>query len=324
MTQRKLFIGPSTIGQMEVVEEISNEELFINPLNLPKIDTYTITFDYLIQCGVDTFATSSLEESDRFVSTEHEKRFHDFLKEKTVNISKTKVYNAYNSIENIFQYYLPDNYYKVEKYHSIWGLKALLQDLMVASSTGTSLFRRIDTITQDLEKARDLIPLELFLPIKFLINSICQDTVDLPYVRHFLNKDDIKRFEKVFESKDFLEYKLAHSILDVESSKKKSAISKIQEKSINLYHKYSGLVNIKRGILTTLSVTPKLVDSTFGKLPGSIADSASKILTNIIATDRRIILYDYGPIYNEIYWERIILPLKEKIREEEEQKRGKK
>lgn len=304
---------------MGVVQEISNEDLFIDALNIPRINTYAITFNYLVQSGVDVFVTGSLKDHHRFLSeSKNDKRLYDFLKEKAINIPDKKIEVAYKSIEDIFQYYLPENYFRDEKYQEIWGIKSLLHDLMIASNTGTSLFRKVNTITEDLEKAKDLLPLELYLPIKYLINSICQDTIDLPRTNHYLNKEDIKRFENVFNEKSFLDYKSSHSTLDNLITPKKNALLNIQNNSINLYRKYSGLINIKKGILTTLSVTPKLVDATFGKIPGTIADLAAKLLTNMIDTNRRIVIYDYEPIYNEIFYERILIPMKKKIKEERE------
>ncbi len=304
---------------MSMVEEISNEDLFINSLDIPRINTYAITFDYLIQCGVDTLATGSLKDYESFVSDNHEKKLYNFLKEKAINLSEKKIESAYKSIEDIFQYYLPENYFKDEKYQALWSIKTLLQDIMIASNTGTSLFRKVSTITQDLEKSKELLPLELYHPIKHLIKSICQDTVDLPNTKRYLNNEDFKRFENVFKEKTFLDYKMAHSTLDSEDISKNTALANIQKNSINLYRKHSGLINIKKSILTTLSVTPKLVDVTFGKIPGAVADLATKLLSNIIDTNRRIIIYDYEPIYNEMFLERVLIPMKEKIRKERDE-----
>lgn len=316
MSNRKLYVSPYLIGQMSVVEDISNEELFIKALNIPQVNTYAITFDYLVQCGVDAFAINSMENYKHFLSDKHEKRLHNFLKEKTINIPEKKIENAIKSIEDIFQFYLPDNYYKDKKYQEVFNIKTLLQDIMIASNTGTSLFRKVSTITQDLEKSKEVLPLELFLPIKYLINSICQDTIDLPNTKHYLSKEDFKRFENVFKEKTFLDYKTAHSSLDNDKINKNTALSNIQKNSVNFYRKHNGLINIKKSILTTLSVTPKIVDVTFGKIPGTVADLASKLLTNLIDTKRRIVIYDYEPIYNEIFLERVLIPMKEKIKEE--------
>lgn len=321
MSNRRLYVSPYLIGQMSVVEEISNEDIFIEALNIPQINTYAITFDYLVQCGVDVFAINSKENYENFFSDKHEKRLNNFLKEKTISISEKKVQNALKSIEDIFQYYLPENYYKEEKYREVFSIKTLLQDIMIASSTGTSLFRKVSTITQDLEKSKEVIPLELFLPIKYLINSICQDTIDLPNTKHFLSNEDFKRFENVFKEKTFLDYKTAHSSLDNEEINKSTALSNIQKNSVNLYRKHNGLINIKKSILTTLSVTPKIVDVTFGKIPGTVADLASKLLSNFIDTKRRIVIYDYEPIYNEIFLERVLIPMKEKIKQEREEEK---
>lgn len=324
MSQRKLYIGPSLIGQMGVIEEISNEDLFVNSLNIPRINTYSITFDYLIQCGVDKFVTGSLKDYEKFISTSHDKKLYKYLREKAVNISDEKINNTYKAIEDIFQYYLPEDYYKDDKYQGIWSIKSLLQDLLIASNTGTSLFRRVNTITEDLLEAKEILPLELYNPIKYLITSISHDTVDLPHTKYNLNKEDIERFEKVFKEKSYYDYKLAHSSLDDNKTFKSKALANIQEKSIRLYQKHNGLINIKRNILTTLSVTPQIVDATFGKIPGTIADLASKLLANIIDTERRIVIYDYSPLYNEIYYERVLVPLTKKIQEEEAEKVRKK
>mgnify|MGYP005989377745 CR=1 FL=1 len=324
MSSRKLYISPYLLGQMSVVEQISNEDLFIESLKIEEINTYAITFDYLMQCGVDSFATSSIKDYNNFVSEKHEKRLYNFLKEKATNISESKVENALKSIEDIFQYYLPENYRRDEKYQEVWSIKTLLQDIMIASNTGTSLFRKVSSITQDLEKSKEVLPLELFHPIKYLINSICQDTIDLPNTKHYLGKEDFKRFEKVFKEKPFLDYKTAHSELDKEEVNKNTALSNIQKNSINLYRKHNGLINIKKSILTTLSITPKIVDVTFGKIPGTVADLASKLLSNLIDTNRRIVIYDYEPIYNEVFIERVINPMKIKIKEEREEEEKKK
>jgi len=323
MSQRKLYLGPSLIGQMGVIEEFSNEDLFINSLNIPRINTISITFNHLVQCGVDKFLTGPIRDYEGDAFTIHDKKLNKFLKEKAIIIPEEKINEAYKSIEDIFSYYLPEDYFKDEKFQAIWGIKSLLQEILIASNTGTSIFIRVDKITEDLLKAKEILPLELYTPISFLVNSMTQDTVDLPHTNYSLNKEDIKRFEKVFEEQPFIDYKMAHMMLDSTKEIKSNALSKIQKNSINLYQRHSGLINIKRGILTTLSVTPKIIDATFGKIPGTIADLATKIITSMIDAERRIVIYDYSPIYNEIYYERILIPLKKKIQEEREEEKRK-
>jgi hypothetical protein len=308
---------------MSMIEEFSNEDIFIHELNIPRINTISVTFNHLIQCGVDKFLTVPIREYEGLKTTPHEERLNKFLLERAIVIPEKKLSEAYFAIEDIFSYYLPDNYNFDQKYQGLWGIKSFLQELLVASNTGTSIFVRIDKITEDLLKAKELLPLELYSPISFLVNSITQDTVDLPQAKYSLNKDEIKRFKKVFVEQPFMDYMLAHTLLDNEKEKKSNALTMIQKSTISLYERHKGLMSIKRSILTTLSVTPKIIDATFGKIPGSIADLATKILSNMIDLERRIVIYDYSPLYHEIYHNRLLVPLRKKIQQEKEDKRKK-
>ncbi|WPY97637.1 hypothetical protein [Christiangramia sp. OXR-203] len=314
MNKRKLYIGAATIGELEVIEEISNDEVFLKSLNKPKIDTYSITFDYLIQCGVDKVVT---EDFENFISSEENPQIFNFLKNKTSKISSNKIDESREAIERIFKYYLPEGYNSNEKYDSIWYIQNLLESLVIAANTNTSVFKNMRSVTSNLEKAKDVLPLELYKPIHFLINSIKQDTVDLPFIGQSLEKRNLDRFNEIFESKTFEEYKLSHSILDTQNEKKNSAISNIQRNSVDLYRKNKDFLNIRKGIITTLSITPKIIDASLGKIPGSIADLAVKFLTSLIEIQKRVIIYDQEPLYDDLFRNRILIPLKKQLQEEE-------
>ena len=307
--RRKLYISPSLIGQMEVMEKVSNEDVLLKMLNIPKIDTYNITFNYLFQCGIDDFISAPLTNYEELSNTENEYSILPLLKEKARIISESKVLEPSTAIRKIFQYYLPDNFERKEENSCVFSIQNFLAELLIASSTDSSIVRQLDSIKKDIEKAKGLLPLELWHPIKYLIDSICVDKIDLPHITHSIKSTEIERFNKILKDSPFKNYKSAHTDLDIVSVEKSAALSEIQKKSYNLYKKYFGLIDLKNSLISTLSLTPKIVDMSFGKIPGTIADLASKLLTNMLEKERRIIIYDYKPLNEEFWRGRIINPL---------------
>lgn len=203
---------------------------FTNPLNTPRINTISITFNHLIQCGVDKFLRQHVYSNDGDPFIPNDKKAIDYIQEKSMLIPEDKLHTAYKSINDIFSYYLPEEYFIYEKYPEVKRIKSLLQEILIASNAGTSLFIHVDRIAKDLLKAKEILPLELFLPIRFLLNSITQDTVNLPRARYSLNKEDIKRFKKVFEEQAYMDYKMAHTMLDNDKELKKQCSIKDSKK----------------------------------------------------------------------------------------------
>ena len=293
---------------MEAVEEIANAEPLLT--ELPRINTIGITLDHLFQCGVDDFLMTELNGNHQT---------NPLLIERTIKLESTKTKKTHEAIHKIFDHYLPEDYYKLEKYNGVSSITTFLDDLIIGSNNNAAIMRNFKRLPEELGNLKEVLPLELYKPIEYLLNSIQKDSLNLPHVARSIANSDIKRFQQIFEKKAFLEYKLAHGDLDLSNSNKTQVVNDIQQKGETLYKRYSGLIDFKKSLITTLTFSSKLIDLSFGKLPSTIADQFISLLSGILNNERRVVIYDYSPLWDELVFERL-KPIIDQYKKEQAEK----
>ena len=58
-------------------------------------------------------------------------------------------------------------------------------------------------------------------------------------------------------------------------------------------------------------MTPKVIDAAFGKLPGMLAELASKLGLSLLESRRRVVIYDFRPSMEQIFLATLIRMFKD-------------
>jgi len=84
----------------------------------------------------------------------------------------------------------------------------------------------------------------------------------------------------------------------------KSALKNLNEVSKNVVNKFNDSLKLRKTSIFLLTTSAKLIETVWGKLPGSIADLAVKLFSNI-EKEKRVVVYQTRNIHKELIRSRI-------------------
>lgn len=294
MKKRKVFIGLGQVGALDALSTIMNLPLILE--ELPPIDVEGLFYSSMIQAGAEQFVVLDVAS----LST----KYSEFLS-KRISFRSLKSYEkVYKVVHAVFQSYLPKGYERDPEFSNIWTMESFLCDLLL------SLEEKLDmayiNAIPDPAKVEGILSPELFYPIQNLINAFDPESVKLPLPRSSILSTNVRIFQEIITGDLFSQYSLMHQELANARASKKKAIFNIVEFGDRLSRKYERLLYLKQLTISLLPVTAKLIDVVFGKLPGTLAEYSGKLLSNWLKDERRIVLYDFHPTFDEIVTKRLL------------------
>ena len=85
----------------------------------------------------------------------------------------------------------------------------------------------------------------------------------------------------------------------------------------NVFSQNKRLLQLKKSSLSILQVTPELVDTVFGKLPGALAEISANLGIRLLESKRRIVVYDFGPSTRDVLFSNLVRMIKAAERKKE-------
>jgi hypothetical protein len=246
-------------------------------------DTDAVFYSAAFQGGFDKFVISHIDDEKKHIS--------DFIMSRT-EFLKNPYENEFKSIENAFLEHFGDAYRMDNKLSPVRTFNMFLVDLLTAMHTGSSVVEVFGI--PDPNVLEKLLPSHLFVPINNLLSSVQQETILLPGASSIYQREDINRLREILESNNFRKYSDIHMVLDDQDQDSSKAIINITHASNVLQKAAGNLLALKKSSIGLLSVTPKIVDAAFGKLPGAVADVAAKLGMTFVEERRRIVVYSYN------------------------------
>lgn len=293
MSKRRVIIGPGQSGPLWAFNTILNLPPILE--KNPNIDFESLFYSSMIQSGVEQFEVILVQC--------YPIRKSEFL-DKRISFIPKKIYlKQCEIVDKAFENYLPEDDETDEKYLPVWQLKSFLSDLFLSIRRKVSMV--CFTPIPDLTKVEKLIPAELFYPIQHLIAAFDCENVKLPLPQKTIKTSDVKRFQDIISSDLFSQYTSAHGELEDSKLTKKKAILNITKVGQALFQKNRALLYLKDLTISLLPITPKVIDTVFGKLPGILAEYSGKILNNLLKDERRIVLYLFFPMFENILFQRL-------------------
>lgn len=302
----RVFISPYQIGQLSALTEISawvGERFF----GKQPIRADSAFYAALYQSGLTHFLVD--ESSLEYIPQSR------FIRDRIVVI-KTEEHNDRRMlIHRQLEEYLPEKYYLQDDFSDIAAVVQLLDALFVA------LHERCGILTvppvPEPESLSGIVPHELLIPLKSLLQGFTHESAIGPVLKHELDVTELKRLEELFTSDVFQTYASAHLQLEDQSQPVPSALESIRHSAVNLRDRYFDSVRLERLSVSLLAVVPKLIDTAFGKLPGTIAEWFSKIAQPFLEQKRRVAIYDCSQLRDQLITQMILrarrLELDEKV-----------
>ena len=201
-------------------------------------------------------------------------------------------------IQKVFEEHLPENYRVNDVFNDVSHVSDLLDALSVALHEGSSVLNL--TPVPEPESLRGLMPYKLLVPLTSLLRGVIHESTVGPILKHEVDTTGLKRLEDLFMSDLFQTYSSAHLQLEDQSQPVSYALENIRQKAVMLRDRYVDSVRLARMSVSLVGIVPKLVDTTFGKLPGAIAESFSRLAQTFLDQKRRLVIYDGSQLSNDL------------------------
>ena len=305
---RTVLISPSALGCLGAWGYA------INLLDqLPRVDTYGIFYSLLFQTGATHFEL--FKDVDHHLSLHEEDSLQkpsEFLEMHSTTLPD-KIYNdAVEIVRSSFERFLPDDYTKHDKRIEIATLMSFFVNLAIAVD------RKIGLVVSSLPKLgklKGILPAELFYPIQNFLGAIENESTETPIPRSVISASDFSRLQEVLTSDLFSLYANEHSHLEDATYPIEGAVRRVSKGGLKLVKCHVDLLKLKNLALSLIPVTTSIVDQVFGAIPGKIAEFFGDHLLALLKSERRVIIYHYNYIFQEIFKERLDLAFPGRQRE---------
>lgn len=279
---KKGLIGPFQLGALsgasdvlKMAEELSDQ---------PGFDLESVFYASAFQAGVDRFlfpeSTSIPLPSSEFVR----KRIELFGKTPSIVHSQMVA----DSLSRV----LPENWQKDEKFSNVWSLNCFLADLLDTMALKSS-YLAVWGIPDPAELEGQLPP-ELFVPVEQFLKSFQVLQTAFPAVQRSVTREEFGRLCQILQSDIFKTYSENQSHFDTATIPVDQALSEVSLTGRKLVADNPRLLSLTKSGLSVLSLSAKLIDAVFGKIPGAAAEGFAKLGQQLLDQDRRIVIYDFS------------------------------
>jgi len=181
---------------------------------------------------------------------------------------------------------------------NVLNIRTFLENLFLALERNTSIV--YIPKMPNLILAKDLIAPKFFYNLQLLYNSFDLEEAKLPLPKTSVNLENVNIFQDIIQSDLFDDYVSTHIELENNKLVKRKAIQHLIKRGNILYQKYIKSLSLKNIKIALLTITPEIINTIFGKLPGRLAEYSANLLDKRLKEDKRIVLYHFNPIFQDI------------------------
>jgi len=143
------------------------------------------------------------------------------------------------------------------------------------------------------------LPLTVFVPVSNLLHSFKSEDLALPVPTRITSVRDVTLLEEVLASQPYRDYETEHLRLDRIGGPLARAKTAIEKAGRTLCRRFPSLLDHEGATVSVLSVSARLVDTVFGKLPATLADSFASAMSAWVRDRRRLVIYRIDPFVRE-------------------------
>ena len=115
-----------------------------------------------------------------------------------------------------------------------------------------------------------------------------------------MDTENVNRFREIIESDLFAKYVSCQSEFDDPDANLPMVLDNVARAGRDIVRRNPALLQLRKSGASLLSFTPKLIDAVFGKLPGAVADVASKVGLEFLENRRRLVIYDFKSSFQQL------------------------
>lgn len=155
-------------------------------------------------------------------------------------------------------------------------------------------------------EAEAQLPSELSVPLSNLLASINDVQASSPIPQKALPAEAMQRFNDIMAGDVFSKYVAAQFSLEDSEAPIATTLPAVVSSGRLVFSRNPQLLQLRKISLGILQLTPKVVDAIFGKLPGALADVAAKLGVSLLEARRRVIIYDFQPVVQDVVRSNIV------------------
>lgn len=134
------------------------------------------------------------------------------------------------------------------------------------------------------------------MPVKNLFSAISSSTPIVASSQSSIVFKDVALFEELISSRLFRQYELLQGALENSDVSLEQALDSLRLGSHRLVAQRPRLLRTKRVAISLLPVSAQVIDTVFGKLPGSLAEFFVNALSTWLQDERRVIIYQFDDL----------------------------
>src|ERR1051326_3977127 len=239
---------------------------FLSGFEISGVDFNAFFYACMIQAGVEEFEVLNLDKADSNLNElDIAPPDSEFLSRRTSNLPVNEWVRIYASIRSAFDGCFTKDIH-AESDFSI--LLSFLTDLMLSVKRKTSVVWL--NPLPNLSALQDVMRPEFFLIVKNLFSAIEQETARVPIPIGFISSDHFRRFQDIISSDLFQRYSAGHSQFEDGRILKINAVKSVETSGRALIARNKTLLKAQRFAISTIPISTKVIDTVFGKLPGTL------------------------------------------------------
>jgi len=291
-----IYISPLDIKGINAVQELGNEQPFLNYLDY--VDFHFVFFSALYQSGVNSFETELNFLPQELISNPFWKERFYQINSKVYGESLVKsstVLKGNFDIEKDKNFKVPQLEYILNHFSS----------LFYSFETKIPFVCTQFVHSKDFKFLENRLSNELYNSIINLYSLISSTDVQTIVPQYSILKKDIKRFEDIAASSAFRQYSESLELLPFEGFSK-NLNNDIKQRAKRLYNKHTSSLDMKSMTFSFIKSNKKVLDLFTNKITSVIGDLIIESFEKIISEKRMVHFYDFkGAFLLRLFAERI-------------------
>jgi hypothetical protein len=285
---KKGLIGPFHLGGLEMAcEALKFAE---KTSGQPGFDLENVFYASAFQAGIDRFLFPKLESVPLPAS--------EFIRGRTEFTASECSREHYRIVGETLSRVLPENWIRDERFSNVWFLQAFLVDLLDAMASKASYLAVWGM--PDPAQLEGQLPREICVPIATFLQSFETVQPALPTIQRTVTREDFRRLCEILQGDLFKSYSESQAHFDAAPVSVETALAEVNRTGRKLVAENGKLLSIAKGGVSVLSLSAKLIDAVFGKIPGAAAEAFAKLGQQLLQDNQRIVVYDFERSLREL------------------------
>ena len=247
------------------------------------------------QSGVEQFLVLPLDVSKA--------RIPQFFHERLLMVDGKQFGRAFSVVNQVFSEQMPRDYDgDNSKYTAARQLNNFIPDVFVAMNSKSSLLNALGI--PNINDLKTELPPSLYYPVHNLFSCIRRETVALPVSQLTITAENVKRYQDILAGGVFSDYSKAHEELENNPFSVKT-LDNIVRKGRRVIANNQAFLTVRDISLGILSLTPKVIDTIFGKIPGMMSDALYTTFISRLTEKPNLLIYDFSQLFDELFKQNI-------------------